>query len=77
MRKAIMTEKRKQKDQTQMAKAVLIPLDNKVNRNSKDSVFCDLFSDPQYILQLYKVLHPEDDINYIGHTGKPNSALTV
>ena len=42
-----MTEKRKQKDLTQMAKAVLIPLDNKDNRNSKDSVFCDLFSDPQ------------------------------
>ena len=60
-----MTEKRKQKDQNQMAKAVLIPLDNKVNRNSKDSVFCDLFSDPQYILQLYKVLHPEDDITEV------------
>ena len=27
---------------------------------SKDSIFCDLFSRPEYCLQLYKVLHPED-----------------
>ena len=34
--------------------------DGKVNRNSKDSIFCDLFSRPEYCLQLYQVLHPED-----------------
>lgn len=27
----------------------------------KDSVFTDLFSDPKYLLQLYKALHPEDE----------------
>lgn len=26
----------------------------------KDSVFCDLFGQPKYLLQLYKALHPED-----------------
>jgi len=31
-----------------------------LNRNSKDSIFCDLFSRPEYCLQLYQVLHPED-----------------
>lgn len=29
-------------------------------RGSKDSVFCDLFSDESYVFQLYKDLHPED-----------------
>ena len=29
-------------------------------RNAKDSVFCDLFEDPKYLLQLYQSLHPED-----------------
>ena len=43
-----------------MSEAVLRPLDDKVNRNSKDSVFCDLFEDPQYLVQLYSALHPED-----------------
>ncbi|MBQ6503318.1 MAG: hypothetical protein IJI57_05340 [Flexilinea sp.] len=46
----------------QMAEAVLTPLDHQVNRNSKDSVFCNLFSDPKYVLELYAALHPEDDI---------------
>ena len=46
----------------QMAEAVLIPLDHQVNRNSKDSVFCNLFSDPVYVLQLYQALHPEDEL---------------
>ena len=36
------------------------PFDAHVNRSAKDSVFCDLFSRPEYCLQLYKVLHPED-----------------
>ena len=34
--------------------------DAHVNRNSKDSIFCDLFSRPEYCLQLYQALHPED-----------------
>jgi len=29
-------------------------------RNTKDTVFEDLFSRPEYLLQLYKALHPED-----------------
>lgn len=29
-------------------------------RNAKDTVFADLFSDPKYLLMLYKDLHPED-----------------
>ena len=49
----------------QMAEAVLKPLDNMVNRNSKDSVFCNLFSDPKYVLELYSALHPEDDVTQI------------
>lgn len=34
--------------------------DNKINRNIKDSVFCDLFGMPEYLMQLYQVLHPGD-----------------
>ena len=41
------------------AEAIMQPLDNKVNPKSKDSVFCNLFSRPEYFLQLYQVLHPE------------------
>ena len=54
-----------EKTPKQMAEAVLTPLDYQVNRNSKDSVFCDLFSDPKYVLELYAALHPEDDISKI------------
>ena len=39
---------------------MLEPFDAHVIRNAKDSIFCDLFSRPEYCLQLYKVLHPED-----------------
>ena len=49
----------------QMSEAVVRPLDNQVNPNSKDSVFCDLFDDPQYLIQLYSALHPEDDTTTI------------
>ena len=31
-----------------------------VNRKAKDSVFTDLFSDPEYVLALYRCLYPED-----------------
>ena len=34
--------------------------DAHVNRSAKDSIFCDLFSRPEYCLQLYQALHPED-----------------
>ena len=30
------------------------------NREAKDSVFCDLFSQEQYLLRFYRDLHPED-----------------
>jgi len=51
--KKVQTERTAQ----EMAEAILKPLDENVNRNSKDSVFCNLFSDPQYILQIYQALH--------------------
>ena len=41
-----------------------VPADNKsdiiVKRGAKDGVFVHLFQDKKYVLQLYKVLHPED-----------------
>ena len=43
----------------------------KAKRTIKDSVFCDLFSHPEYVFQLYQALHPEDkdareeDINIV------------
>ncbi len=40
--------------------AMMETFDDHVNRNTKDSIFCNLFSRPEYCLQLYKVLHPED-----------------
>jgi len=43
-----------------MAEKTLIPKKTNVNRNAKDSVFCDLFEKPEYLIQLYRVLHPED-----------------
>ena len=54
-----------QKSPKQMAEATLTPLDDQVNRNSKDSVFCDLFEEPEYLLQMYGALHPEDDITKV------------
>ena len=32
----------------------------RTNREAKDSVFCDLFSDERNLLRLYRDLHPED-----------------
>ena len=43
-----------------MAENTLIPKEINVNRNVKDSVFCDLFGKPEYLIQLYRSLHPED-----------------
>ncbi len=31
-----------------------------MNRNAKDSVFCDLFGKLEYLMRLYRELHPED-----------------
>ena len=49
-------------NEKQIGKKILLPLDEKVNRNAKDSVFVDLFEHPEYLLQLYRVFHPEDTI---------------
>lgn len=35
-------------------------ISKKALRNTKDSVFGNLFSEPGYLLRLYKTLHPED-----------------
>lgn len=32
----------------------------KVNRQAKNSVFLDLFGRKEYLIQIYKSLHPED-----------------
>ena len=44
----------------QMAEKVLEAMEDKIERNIKDSVFCDLFKDPNNILSLYQVLYPDD-----------------
>ena len=49
-----------QEKKVSLSEAIMQPLDDKVNQNSKDSIFCELFRRPEYFLQLYKVLHPED-----------------
>ena len=46
--------------QKQMAEKLLEASEDKINRNIKDSVFCDLFGRPEYLIQLYRSLHPED-----------------
>ena len=46
--------------QKQMAAKLLEVSRDKVNRNIRDSVFCNLFGRPEYLIQLYQVLHPED-----------------
>ena len=47
-------------EEKRMAERLLAAPEEKLNRNIKDSVFCDLFSRPEYLLQLYRALHPED-----------------
>ncbi len=47
-------------EQKQMAEKLLEVPEDKVNRNMKDSIFCDLFGRKEYLLQLYRALHPED-----------------
>lgn len=43
-----------------MAEKLLEASEDRINRNIKDSVFCDLFGKPKYLMQLYHVLHPDD-----------------
>ena len=35
-------------------------MSSEMNRKIKDSVFCTLFSIPEYTLDMYRALHPED-----------------
>ena len=35
-------------------------ISKKALRNTKDSVFGNLFSEPGYLLKMYETLHPED-----------------
>ena len=56
-RKKPSLSKRKRKA---MAERTLLQKEPNVNRNAKDSVFCDLFGRQEYLMQLYGVLHPED-----------------
>ena len=46
--------------QKQMAERLMEASEDRINRNIKDSVFCNLFGKPEYLIQLYRVLHPED-----------------
>ena len=38
-------------------------------RTAKDSVFCDLFQDPENLLELYRCLHPEDTTATVNDLG--------
>jgi hypothetical protein len=42
--------------QKRMAEKLLEASEDKINRNIKDSVFCDLFGKPEYLIQLYRAL---------------------
>ena len=53
-------DQKKRLAQKQMAEKLLEASEDKINRNIKDSVFCDLFGRQEYLYQLYQVLHPED-----------------
>jgi len=46
--------------QKQMAEKLVEEPNNIIIRNIKDSIFCNLFSRPEYLIELYKALHPED-----------------
>ena len=35
--------------------------EKRIKYSGKDTVFRDMFSNPKYLLQLYRVLHPEDE----------------
>ena len=44
------------KRQKTMAEKTLISKESNGNRNAKDSVFCDLFGKPEYLIQLYTLI---------------------
>ena len=46
--------------QKSMAEKLLDNSEDRINRNIKDSVFCNLFGNQDYLFQLYQALHPED-----------------
>lgn len=51
-----------------------------MKRTVKDSVFTNLFQQPEYLIQLYKVLHPEDTSateNDIENVMKSCSGITM
>lgn len=52
-----------------MAENVLEPIEKKGNRTAKDSVFVDLFERPEYLIQLYRILHPEERSESIRQQG--------
>ena len=52
--------KKEKNDQKMMAERLKEASKDKINRNLKDSVFCNLFGLREYLFQLYQVLHPED-----------------
>ena len=54
------TERAEKLKAKQMAARTLEPVESRARRNAKDSVFVDLFAKPEYLLQLYRALHPED-----------------
>ena len=49
--------------QKAMAQKLQEASQDKINRNIKDSVFCNLFGQPEYLYQLYQALHPEDSVS--------------
>ena len=53
----LISELQKQADENAQYRAII---ENKMNRKAKDSVFLDLFSRPEYQIQLYRELFPND-----------------
>ncbi len=50
----------REKETNAAVRSASIPDELVANREYKDSVFRNLFSDKNYMYQLYKVLHPEE-----------------
>ena len=56
----VMAKRAAKKTLEQKRKAIEAGRQERTKRNTKDSVFTHLFSFPEYQLQLYRALHPED-----------------
>lgn len=67
---------KKEKEAVRLGKDTSLDMDEfhkkiPAGKNTKDSVFLDLFGQKEYLLQLYRVIHPEDkattenDLRYI------------